>query len=146
MNEPRPQDQGPDQGEKPAQNTPSIEAIIKSSLLITALIMAAIIIAHRAGIIETEMEVLDVMRTTAKMFATLTSSRPVRRGHPHIRVHARCGWKRSGMRVEAAQNRELSLKRAKILNENRQQVGRTEIAVMLRVPIPTQSVDCLRYH
>ena len=50
------------------------------------------------------------------------------------------------MRVEAAQNRELSLKRAKILNENRQQVGRTEIAVMLRVPIPTQSVDCLRYH
>ena len=83
MNEPRPQDQGPDQGEKPAQNTPSIEAMIKSSLLITALIMAAIIIAHRAGIIETEMEVLDVMRTAAKMFATLTSSRPSGAGTPH---------------------------------------------------------------
>ena len=56
MNEPRPQDQGPDQGEKPAQNTPSIEAMIKSSLLITAPIMTAMIINHRGGIIETERE------------------------------------------------------------------------------------------
>ena len=83
----------------------------------------------------------DHLRRSA---GALHRARPARA--PHIRVHARCGWKRSGMRVEAAQNRDLSLKRAKILNENRQQVGRTEIAVILRVPIPTQSVDCLRYH